>query len=219
MDPIDPDAIACGPATPAVRALLQLAAATRWFEPSAPVEPSWLEAHLAAVRAHVPDAFAARVEVTHEGGGWDALEALAARVRGSRGFDWKFGVLKPMVREHSRARGWTPLAHARAFQAAEPAPADLFVPLNEHAFWRPLGPRVDFRHAGSAREAAGWYHGFAHVDLTDAIEWQLAEGAESLEGNPFWPLLRGYAAGQYPFVLDAARAVVLRFEPRLTGSS
>lgn len=211
-DPVDPDALACGPATRGVRSLLRLAIRTRWFEPGPRDKPRWFESHVELVRLHAPEAFARDVEVTEQVGGWSALELLASEVRATAsGFDWKFGVLKPMGRAHSEARGWSAAAHARAFQRTEPSPGDLVVLVGEHAFWRMPVPRYEPPRAGAARDAARWYAGFGASDLMEAIEWQLAEGSDDIESNPFLPLLRGYAMGQYPFVLDASRVVVLRF--------
>lgn len=212
IDPVDPELLSAGPATRAVRALLRLAIRTRWFEPAPADKPTFFAHHLALVRRHVPTAFAADVEITEQVGGFSALERLAARVRdpASR-YDWKFDVLKKMVRAHSEARGWSALAHARAFQGPEPSPGDLFVLLHEHAYWRVPVAKLELARAGSAPEAAEWYAGFGQNDLVEAIEWQLAEGTNDLETNPFVPLLRGYAMGQCPFVIDGEHVVVLRF--------
>ncbi len=210
-DPVDPDRLAGGPATRAVRSLLRLAMRTRWFEPAAPDKPTFFRAHVALVRAHVPGAFTDDMEITEEVGGWAALERLASQVRHPAStFDWKFGTLKTMVKAHSEARGWSAAAHARAFQSSTHSPGDLFVLLQDQAFWRMPFPTPELVRAGTAREAAAWFASFATGDLIEAIEWQLAEGTDDLESNPMLPLLLGYAMGQYPFVLDASRVVVLR---------
>lgn len=212
-DAIDVDEVACGPATGAVRSLLRLAASTRWFAPPIAGERSWIEAHVELVRVHVPGSFASHVEVTHELGGWPQFEALARRVQypNRSAFDWKFGVLKPMVHRRADARGWSRAAHLKTFQGPEPARGDLLFALGDQPIWRAPPSRTDFSGLGTARAAASWYHGFALGDVTDAIEWQLVEGIDDLSGNPMLPLVRGYAVGQYPFVLDAAHVVVLRF--------
>ena len=210
---VDPDLVSCGEATRAVRSLLRLHARTRWFEPGPTDKPVWFARHLALVRPHAPSAFARDVVVSDHVGGWSVLESLAARARArpTSGLDWKFDVLKPIGRDHSRARGWTPALHAQRFQTTEPSDGDLFFLYGETAMWRLPTPTIDLSRAGPAREAAGWYQGFAAADLIEALEWQLAEGTDDMETNPFLPLLLGYAHGQYPFVLDESHVIVFRF--------
>jgi hypothetical protein len=47
--------------------------------------------------------------------------------------------------------------------------------------------------------------------MLDAIQWQLAERTNHLAGNPFWPLVRLYRAGFYPFWLNRENVVLFRF--------
>jgi hypothetical protein len=116
----------------------------------------------------------------------------------------------------ARARGSPPLrARPHGPGGDAPAPRRLTGGLRRGAACadrrREPVPKLELARAGSAREAAEWYAGFGQNDLVEAIEWQLAEGTNDLETNPFVPLLRGYAMGQCPFVIDGEHVVVLRF--------
>jgi hypothetical protein len=208
---VDPDLVSCGEATRAVRSLLRLHARTRWFEPGPIDKPLWFEKHVSLTRPHAPSAYAADVRITEQVGGWPEFERLASASRSlTNKLDWKFGVLKPMVKAHSEARGWSPTAHAKRFHGPEPASGDLFLVHDEHALWLPV---AGMRRTSppEVREAGWWYQGFADSDFIEALEWQLAEGTDDVETNPFLPLLLGYAHGQYPFVLDASHVVVFGF--------
>lgn len=204
---------AWGPATRSVRAIRELAARIDWFAPSASGDASWIEEHHARVRAFDATAIPAHVAVTHHVGGWAEFAELAALVRDPKAtYDWKFGVLKPLCKAHSMAKAWSAKAHVDAHPATPGRTDELFVVLGEHVLWNaPALPSPDVSTAGAARGDALWYRGFGVTDVIEAIEWQLAEGSDDLETNPFVPLLRGYAAGQYPFALAPHRMALFRF--------
>jgi hypothetical protein len=119
--------------------------------------------------------------------------------------------------KHSRAHGWVlnDLAPrcVSLETGARPRPEDLFFCIHGNVIWKNLAPKLDLSatlphdHA----DAAGWYLGYASMDVTECIEWQLAEDSDSLEGNPFLPLMRCYAAGFYPFSLGPSEMAMFTF--------
>ncbi len=223
----DPDEYTYGESTIAVRTLVKEWANVDWFAP-ATGEPRRLRAirlfeeHHAATHAKLPDVFGARVEVRSRLGDWKAFRALyeqvSAEVRYRKGeptaWDWKFGGLKAMTRAHSEARGFRLDDVAKdAAQLHSHGPGDLFFKVNEGVIWNWVGPKLDLRERLPAREAevGNWYVNYANMDLTEAIEWQLAERSDDLATNPFVPLLRCYAEGFYPFSLAPNEVVLFGF--------
>jgi hypothetical protein len=229
-----------GGATFAVRKILTDWAAIDWFVP-APGEARRIraihafEAHHAAAHAAMPEVFGTSVAVRTCIGGWDELYALYERValspwsswvsaaastgspqEGSPRWDWKFGALKKMTRAHSESRAFRIKDVAR--QVVDPEdlalrPGELFVCWNGMVLWHSVYSEFDFREWLPPREAtvASWYLSYANMDVTECIEWQLAENTDDLTKNPFAPLLSCYAAGFYPFSLAPNEVVLFGF--------
>lgn len=192
-----------GNATAAVRAILGEWGEIDWFAKSAATD-----AHLIAhFRAHDPAAAVRVVTGDHA-----AFTAWCDRVRANPAWDWRFSVLKILSRDHAEVRGWKLETHARLVTAAEPPRAgDLCFRFDNGAgghvaIWNHAMPKLD-----GLDEPMRFYLGYAHGDLLDALKWQLAENSSQLDGNPFVPLVRCYAAGGYPFSLDRETVVVFRF--------
>lgn len=79
--------------------------------------------------------------------------------------------------------------------------------------WTNMSPKLDLHATVPSEyvEAANWYLSYAHMDMIDCLQWQLAEDGNHLERNPFLPLLRSYAAGFYPFSLSLTRVDLFAF--------
>ncbi|WP_437660932.1 hypothetical protein [Sorangium sp. So ce1182] len=218
----DPARCDCGAATASVRQILTERAAIDWFVP--PRDPAaesvaarLVEQHNACARTHLPEVFPAHVETRSSRGGWDDFAALCSRVRG-QSWDWKFSALKKLSFSHSTSRGWTLRDQAQRCMSIEsgaiPRPGDLFVRVGDQVFWNALSPRLELEALlpRDRVEPARWYLSYADIDIMECIEWQLAEGGDDLEGNPFVPLMRCYAAGFYPFSLGPATLVLFAFD-------
>lgn len=221
----DPADYAYGGATFAVRKILTDWAAIDWFVP-APGEARRMsalrsfEAHHAAAHSAMPEIFGTSVAVRTCVGGWNELYALHERVSASHStWDWKFGALKKMTRAHSESRSFRLKDVARNVDGAAPKdgrlhrPGELFVSWSGMVLWNSVYPKIDFREWLPPREAevASWYLGYANMDVTECIEWQLAEGTDDLSKNPFVPLLSCYAEGFYPFSLAPNEVVLFGF--------
>jgi hypothetical protein len=177
-----------------------------WFEPASErcdAEAVRLFAeHVALARAFNPGLYRDVVKADVGRGGWPRFFDLCGRVRDPKaGFDWKFGVLKPLSRDHSKARGWR-------FEDQQTEPG-LFLRFNEQVVWavsshNELAAGVP----ATLTELARWYVSFAQQDLIEGLEWQLAERTDSLGSNPFVPLISLYALGFCPFVLSRDEAVL-----------
>jgi hypothetical protein len=74
--------------------------------------------------------------------------------------------------------------------------------------WQGLGTTVVWPELG---ESGTFYRSFAHADALDCIQWQFAERSDRLDANPFWPLIRCYRAGLYPFSTGRDSVVLFRF--------
>ncbi|KYF67399.1 hypothetical protein [Sorangium cellulosum] len=218
----DPAEREYGAATAAIRQILAEWAAIDWFVP--PREPAaearaarLLREHNARARAHLPEVFPATVETRSSGGGWREFTALRDRVC-KQPWNWKFSALKPLSSHHSKARGWTLSDQAKHCvdlqNGGAPRPGDLFVRVGDVVLWNGLDPDLydEARLPRDGVEPARWYLGYACIDALECIEWQLAEGNDDLEGNPFLPLLRCYAAGFYPFSLDQTTLILFAFD-------
>jgi hypothetical protein len=217
----NPDGFSYGAATLAVGQIFSEWAAVDWFvtptKPTAQLRAVRLfEEHNALARALLPDRFPPRIEIETRHGGWSDFHALCERVRGGESkWDWKYSVLKELSREHSKARGWSAEHHARNVTAeSPPGPGDLFFRLGDVILWTGLNPTVEFKKELRSRDVdiANWYLSYAGMDVTDCIVWQLAEGSDSLHGNPFLPLIRCYAEGFYPFALSSTEFVLFSFQ-------
>lgn len=218
----DPADLAYGDATFAVRKILTDWAAIDWFVP-APGEARRIrairgfEAHHAAAHAAMPEVFGTSVAVRTCIGGWDDLYALYERVSAAVStWDWKFGGLKKMTRAHSESRAFRIKDVARQVvdpKNLAPRPGELFVCLNGMVIWNSVYPKIEFREWLPPREAdvASWYLSYANMDVTECVEWQLAENTDDLTKNPFVPLLSCYAAGFYPFSLAPNEVVLFGF--------
>ncbi|MCU0675073.1 MAG: hypothetical protein MUE69_20060 [Myxococcota bacterium] len=224
--PFDASIYECGPATEAVRRLLSDYAAIDWFVPPTIDDArarALMHRHHTLGRACAPDLFAAHLEVEHAHGGVRDLFAWCERVRkhAPRGWDWKYGVLKPLTRRHSEARGWR-LPTEGPLVGAPSTPGRLFTVIptltESIPIWNVPLPRVGIRSAteqGAEDEALHFYKGYCDIDLFEALEWQLAEPECPLSENPFVPLLELYATAHYPFHLSADRVVLFRFDAPL----
>ena len=188
---------------PEVQAILERHAVITWFEPPALFDRAAGEAAFRAYHEHAralaPERFSP-VAIAHAAGGWPEFDALCERVREERfGWDWKFSALKPMCRDHSRARGWSMAT------ADEP---ELIVKIREDAgVWNLRLPGLPDGAPASAR----FYKEYADLEVIDGIEWQLAEPACPLADNPFVRLLHVYATRYYPFHLGAANVTLFHF--------
>jgi hypothetical protein len=212
-----------GPATAAVRQILTEWGEVDWFAPPTSHAAraravALFQEHNAQARARLPDLFPEDIDVRPLVQGWTDFAELYERVR-TQSWDWKYSALKQLSFEHSKALGWSlqdqgqfavPLA-----DGARPRPDDLFIRLEEHVMWAGafVSPRRERRAELPPEHAklADWYLGYASMDMTECLEWQLAEKSSRLDGNPFLPLLRCYAAGFYPFSLDRHTVVLFAF--------
>jgi len=218
----DPRLHQYGDVTASVHAILQAWCEVDWFEPSRSSDEAaatLFRQHHARAYAHAPDIFAADVEIRFAQGSWSEFGAWCDRVRNDHSWDWKFSALKAMSFRHAKARGWSREAEARNLPVNETRPGDLLVRFSapsgaEIVMWNGVPAHVeglDERLYGDARDHARFYVGFAHSDVIDCLEWQMAEGKDALDEDPFWPLLGCYRAGLYPFSLDRGTVVLFRF--------
>jgi len=217
----DPAEYEYGPATPAVRQLLLTWAAVDWFVPprdtAAAAQAGQLFAqHQARAQKVLPERFPAPVEIQLIPGAWPEFAALCQRVQ-TQSWDWKYSTLKRLALAHAEARGWSlndQARHAGPLDAiVPPRPGDLFFRFGEHVMWNSTDPELDLRAAVPAQyvEVAGWYRSYANMDAIDSLQWQLAEGDNRLDSNPFVPLIGCYAAGFYPFSLGPTAVVLFSF--------
>jgi len=221
-EPFDATIYECGPATDAVRRLLSDYAAIEWFVPPTVDEArarAFMHRHHARGRGFAPDLFAPHLVVEHASGGAREMLAWCERVRmdPAGGWDWKYGVLKPLTKRHSEARGWQMPTHPPLA-----GPVDvlgrLFLTLQGHSVWNVRLPPVALptappdEEARRVHEALRFFKGYCDIDLFEAIEWQLAEPECPLSANPFVPLLELYATAHYPFHVSADRVVLFRFD-------
>lgn len=219
----DPMQYDYGPATRAVRQILLEWAAVDWFVPprdgnADALATQLFDEHIASAGAHAPELFPASTERLPVRSNWAAFSALCARVRGPGSeWDWKFNALKKLSVAHSKLRGWDlddqaqPARQDAALEA--PRPGALFFRYGDVVLWMGVSPKIDLA-AGVPSDhlaAAAWYRSYADMDMTEALEWQLAEKSDRLDGNPFLPLLRCYAAGFYPFALGPTSFVLFAF--------
>jgi hypothetical protein len=218
----DPAECDYGPASSAIRQLITEWAAVDWFVPAEngadAVATQLFDEHNALARPHLPAAFPENIERLALHSGWASFAALCDRVRAPGvTWDWKYGALKKLSSEHSTRLGWRLSEQAQVPDGEPlkgPAPGALFFRFGETVIWNQVSPKLELPAtlAPEHRELAGWYHGYATMDLTEAVEWQLAEKSTSLEENPFLPLLRCYAAGFYPFCLGPSSFVLFAFD-------
>ena len=130
-------------------------------------------------------------------------------------WDWKHGILKKMSRDHWKKHGWSPDDHAHDLREGRQLDGEFFlrVPGLDTVIWNAPMPKLDLtsKFTEEADALAQWYLGYATVDVIDAAAWQLAQGADALEGNPFVSLIRCYAAGYLPVALSAEDWVLFSF--------
>jgi hypothetical protein len=213
----DPQSCDYGAATLAVRQILNEWANIDWFATynDVALATSSFREHHAKARAMMPDGFPEHLRIECANGNWRDFHAFCTRVRApGADWDWKFSALKELSHRHSQERGWSLEDHAREVTAeSPPKPSDLFVRIGDVGIWYGIGPKIAFHDFLSRENAdiASWYHSYALMDLIKCLEWQLAEGSDLLDGNPFMPLLRCYGAGRYPFVLAPDEAVLFGF--------
>ena len=213
---VDPAVYECGSATDSVRSLLRMHGSVDWFVPpmaDADDARTAFERYRELGRAHAPELFDRSPRVEMRSGDWREFQSLCRTVRENLQWDWKFGVLKPLTKRHSDARGWTkPLGPPAT--ATEPTPGAVFLRVGETVLWNVRVARIDLsRLDGAFAEAARFFKQWADYDTFDAIEWQLAEPEGALEANPFTHLLHLYAGGHYPFHLAEDRVVLFHFDP------
>lgn len=188
-----------------VRALLVAWSEIDWFEPAdtSDVDAEVLfRAHQRLAHAHAPADFPLAVDVRGVRDTRAGFEAWCAQVRRNTEHDWKLGTLKQLSRAHTQAKGWTPPPIA----PQDLVPGTLHFSYRDTVIW--IGAPVKLPDPS---EGTRFYVDYAHGDLLDAIQWQLAEGHDDLDGNPFWPLLQLYGLGVYPFSLGRAAVALFRF--------
>jgi hypothetical protein len=223
----DPEQCDYGAATVSVRRILKEWADVDWFVPPRDGAVARTNAvrlfheHNSLARAHMPEVFPERLDVSVADGGWENFHRLCVRVRQPQSsWDWKYSALKKLSAAHSKAHGWTLSEEARRMRPdGPPRPGDLFFRIrdvegSDIAVWGgAIGPRLDLTEAlppGQAGDAQ-FFLGYANMDAIECIEWQLAESDTRVEGNPFFPLTRCYAEGFYPFSLGPAEVVLFAF--------
>jgi hypothetical protein len=204
-----------GPATASVRRILLEWEAVDWFEPSDASDElaiTLFREHNELSHAFAPELFDDHVDVRVERGLAREFAVWCKRVRAG-GWDWKFGILKRLSSKQARARGWTLEQEAQRSPKNAFRPGDLIVRWDdalgrEHAIWTPFGTSLTSPELG---ESGTFYRSFAQADALDCIQWQLAERNDELDANPFWPLIRCYRAGLYPFSTGSQSVVLFRF--------
>lgn len=216
----DPDDYDYGPASGAIRRILRDWAAIDWFAPTSASDDEVVALfahHSALAHRNAPEVFPAAVGTRVERGGWPAFTAWCKTVREQRGWDWKFGGLKKLCSQHSKAHGWTLESAASLVQPRVERPGDLFVRIDDGTgkptmFWRsaPLHwSKIDDLEP-AARDSARFWIEYAQMDVMCAFQWELAEPVEPND-NPFVPLLACTRAGAYPFGLAPHDVVLFRF--------
>lgn len=221
-----------GPATDAVRQIIARWLRIDWFGQPVPgaidrAHAAW-EHHLACTRLHAREAYAPDVRIAPRVGTWSDFAALYRVAVAAPSFDWKFGVLKPLLQAHRSRHGFrversTP-GVVPLEQLSHGGPQPLWAALPEHGVVT-LGPQIGaspeelfaasphaaWQRASRYRNAVGSYTSYATQDAMFAIEWQLAAPPTPLDDNPFVPLLAVYEAGAYPFVMSASEVVLFSF--------
>lgn len=221
-----------GPATDGVRTIVALWQRIDWFTEPAPGAferaRCAFEKHLARTRAHAPGAYAPAMRFAPRIGTWPDFAALVRTATGQSGFDWKFGVLKPLLHAHRERLGFhidashpgvVPITELRAdapmpLYAALPNGTTITLGPHVGATGDALfaaSPRAAWQRATNYRPAIGWYTSYASQDAAFAVEWQLAAAHAVVDDNPFVPLLETYDAGAYPFVTSASEVVFFSF--------
>ncbi|MDI1451183.1 hypothetical protein [Polyangium sp. 6x1] len=216
---------ATGPATGAIRRIVEAWEAIDWFEPLR--RDSDLERAEALLREHhrlaqscEGSSLGTPCEVRPSIGDGSAFSALCERVRTpGNGWDWKYGSLKTLAHRHKQARGWDRNEHAVLvpWGGGEPSPLTGHVYLkfegHPNLVVSSLYSKLDPREAlpPDLATAAEWYFSYAQSDFVECVEWQLAQKDSRLEGNPFFPLVQCYGAGGYPFSLSPTQYVLHAF--------
>ena len=217
----DPAQREYGAATASIRQIFSEWASIDWLVPprdhaAEALAAQLLGQHNARARAHLPEVFPSSVEMRSVRGGWGEFAAFCDQVR-TQSWDWKFSALKKLSSFHSKAHGWTLRDQAQRCVSLEtgarPRPGDLFFRIGEQVLWNAPRLELDLKAfvPRDQVEPASWYLSYADMDILDCIEWQLAEDSDDLEGSPFVPLMRCYAAGFYPFSLGPATLVMFAF--------
>ncbi|MEM9075004.1 MAG: hypothetical protein AAGE52_41290 [Myxococcota bacterium] len=216
VDRFDASDYQCGPATPAVQRLVTTFATLDWFE--APTH-SADDAQARFVRYHelgrawATDLFHPALKVELHTGGWGEFQQLCDDVRApKRPWDWKYQILKTLSERHSGCfEGTKPTA---AQLPMVPSASDLFVRFADVVVWNLRLPRLDVSSFGNdQKQRTTFYRSYCQFDLTEALDWQLADPSCRLDDNPFAVLMSVYAGGHYPFHLAADHAVLFSFSP------
>lgn len=214
FDPADYD---YGPTTVALRRILNEFSAIDWFVPPSCASNreravALLGEHNALARKYEPELFPApenisvRTEIT-DGSRFIELCELAKRVPAE--WDWKYGALKKLLVRHRN--GWSRLEQARAIQSLDHdalRPGDLFVCIGDSAHWKVPCQLDTSGLPKDHADAASWYFSYAATDMMECLEWQFAQKNTTVETNPFFPLLRCYGTGFYPFRLKPTSFVL-----------
>lgn len=203
-----------GPSTPTIRQLMSEWCEVEWITPPLmprPIAHQLFSEHHRLARPYLPARLAEHVDLVPATGGWAEFAALCKKVRSQTTWDWKYSVLKEISREHSRARGWSTAEKLRQLRDA-PDLGNLYRPMGDGIcyFLQWHWPRFE-QVAGAHAESGSFYYEYCTMDFVDSIEWQLAEPSAPLAHNPFYLLLRGYAAGYYPFSLGPESVVMFAF--------
>jgi hypothetical protein len=221
----DPEKFDYGAATLSVRRILHAWANIDWFVPALPDGHARaigaIKKHLSLARTARPELFPEHVQVTTRVGRFAEFRSLCERVSGPGArWDWKFSALKPLSSDHSKEKGWSVHTAAReATEAAPPQRGELFLKVGGSGIWFGFWPRINLRTALPPEDAksAGWYLGYAAVDVLECIEWQLAERSNETRLNPFLPLVHCYAERYYPFAVGPAEIVLFALSDESGG--
>jgi hypothetical protein len=209
FDPRDYD---YGPASEAVRKSVATWAQIDWFEPSDTSADRAVELfreHQRRAHVHDPALFPAQLDLRVVTGDRAELAAWCRRVREPSKWNWKYGALKLLSRQHAKTHGWTLKAEARALQPGAPRPGELVFVMGvvegvQQVIWNPqVFPMPEALEVArdDFSDAASFYISYARHDALDCVKWQLAERSTDPSSNPFLPLLGCYSAGAYPFSL------------------
>jgi hypothetical protein len=208
-------------ATTAVQRIFSEWASIDWYVPPARTEGDHaiqlFEEHNAIAGRWLPQSFPPRLSLRVIKGSWDDFQRLCERVRSQNStWDWKYGALKKLSQEHSRRYAWSMENDAREVTTEKPGLAgELCFRFGDIVIWNDVGPRLDYSQIPASPDhinQAGWYLSYTSMDVLDCMVWQIAEPTDELNGNPFLPLLRCYAAGYYPFGLAQSEVVLFAFQ-------
>lgn len=215
-----------GDATMAVRRILDDAARTDWFTPpigDARTAIDRFATYQRLAREWLPDEFSADLRVAVHRGSVESFVTLVERARAPDwGWDWKFDGMKALARTYAERHDFD----RKRFRGSEPdgsgmcGPGNLYMRIGESLIFNPI-TRLDIAAsiAPAVRDPLGWYVSWTHIEVFDAIEWQLAAPSEPLDRSPFAELLGVYAEGYLPFHFGRDTALLFAFERSIDTES